>query len=272
MLLQEPPESPYDLHFSLFGFPIRIAWTFWLGAVVFGYSLVDFFDRVHFDGSPGRLPLLLLWAVCVLVSVTIHELGHAFAFRQFGIESSIVLYHFGGLAIPGSHRASGGFGNDFATSLGAPRLSYGADLWIALAGPLAQLGSAAILIGALMWRGFDVWAFRLMPDVISDLFAGLDGDPIENVNLLALVTFYIFPSVLWALFNLVPVFPLDGGRVMRSVALMLGSRDDTWLWISLISAIGMAYLGFTNEQLFVGILFVSLAMGNYQMMRGSSGY
>ncbi len=108
MLLQEPPETPYDLRFQLLGFPVRVSWTFWLGAVVFGYEFarqIDFIAMAAGLNSPGAGPLLLLWILCLLVSILIHELGHALAFRQFGIQSSIVLYHFGGLAIPiGSFR------------------------------------------------------------------------------------------------------------------------------------------------------------------------
>ncbi|MEM6363195.1 MAG: site-2 protease family protein [Planctomycetota bacterium] len=266
MLLQEPNPSPYDLEFALFGFPIRISWTFWLGAVVFGYSLADGLDRLGGDASPGRLPLLLLWAIALLVSILIHELGHALAFRQNGIESSIVLYHFGGLAIPRSH------GSTFGSSFSSPRLSNASDLWIALAGPLLQLGSALVLVALVKSMGYRILAFELMPGPLSRLSGVEDGKAFDSFGLLAMVTFYVWPSVLWALLNLVPVFPLDGGRVMRSLVLIFGGAQETWLWISLISAAVMAYLGMTGGQFFMGILFLSLAMGNYQMLQGPSRF
>ncbi len=100
MFLQQPAESPYDLRFQLFGFPVRIAWGFWVASIIFGFELVRGIEAYFGPDSPGRLPLLILWAFCLLVSILVHELGHALAFRQNGIESSIVLYHFGGLAIP----------------------------------------------------------------------------------------------------------------------------------------------------------------------------
>jgi Zn-dependent protease len=263
MLLQEPAESPYDLRFELFGFPIRIAWTFWIGAVLFGYNLALSFDEMGGAASPGLFPLLFLWSVCLLVSITIHELGHAFAFRYYGIESSIVLYHFGALAIPNS----GSSDFSFASSLTPRRLDEKGELIIALAGPVAQMISALVLVAVVVRSGFEVVAFRAMPWPISNLSQFTMGEQIESVGLMACVFFYVLPSVLWALLNLVPVFPLDGGRVMRSLVLLSGDRSDTWVWISLISAGGVALYSLTHGQPFLGLMFLSLAAGNYQMLQ-----
>ena len=124
MLLQEPPHSPYDLRFQLMGFPVRISWSFWIMAVIFGYSLVQLMDMRWGMASPGMMPMLILWTLCLLVSILIHEMGHALAFRQYGMNASIVLYHFGGLAIP--------------TSTFTPGRSFGSlkpeqDIWISFA-------------------------------------------------------------------------------------------------------------------------------------------
>jgi len=278
MLLQEPQPSPYDLQFRLFDFPIRIAWTFWLGAAVLGFNLVQVLDFQFADASPGRLPLLLLWALALLISILIHELGHAFAFRRYGTESSIVLYHFGGLAIPSgrsrNHAMAGtGHGGDqFVSSLSAPRLTYGQELWIALAGPLVQLVSAIALVAVVKIAGYRVAAFDYMPWPLQEVPGVTGGRPLNSLGLLALVTFYVWPSVVWSILNLIPVFPLDGGRVMRSLVLIFGGRHETWLWTSLIVAGLVALVGLQSRQLFLGILFLSLAMGNYQMLQGSQRF
>ena len=247
MLLEQPEPSPYDLHFELLGFPVRIAWTFWLGAAFFGWGLAQGV-LVIFDGDESLLlPLVLLWAMCLLVSIVIHELGHALAFRAYGVESSIVLYHFGGLAIPGGmQRSDQGFGQ----SLAPPRFSEWQDLIIAAAGPALQIASAALLLAAVSLAGYAPRAFVFMPAPLAELDQLFPGRPIDIFGLQALVIFYIFPSVLWALLNLVPVFPLDGGRVMRSVVLMAGGRQETWLWISLVSAAVIGFYGFTGGQIF----------------------
>lgn len=265
MLLSEPPESQYDLRFELAGFPIRIAWTFWLGAVVFGYALVDGIDRLLGMESPGRFPLLLLWGVCLLVSILIHELGHAVAFRYYGIESSIVLYHFGGLAVP---RSSFSPTRAFAPA----RLGATQDLMIAAAGPLAQILSAMVLVGLFKAFGYRVVAFAFMPAGLHRLPGVLEGNPIDNAALFALVTFYTFPSVLWALLNLIPVWPLDGGRIMRSIVTLAGGRTEQSLWISIIAAGLMALYGFRSGSLFLGILFLSLAISNFQMLQMHGGW
>ena len=97
MFLQEPAQSQYDLRFTLMRIPIRVSWTFWIATFVFGYSLTQLMDRLLGITALACCPCYLSGRP-LLVSITIHELGHAF--RRYGIDSSIVLYHFGGMAIP----------------------------------------------------------------------------------------------------------------------------------------------------------------------------
>lgn len=266
MLLQEPANSPYDLQFQLLGFPIRVSWSFWLGSFVFGFYVCQGMEAQLGDAGPGLLALYALWMACVLVSITIHELGHALAFRQYGIQSSIVLYHFGGLAIPQS-------------SIGGAR-SYGQlgpreELWIALAGPLAQLVSAVIVIGGLMIAGYHVPEFAWWPlSLLAEPLGISGGKPLylDSAGLFVIATFYMLPSVLWAILNLVPVWPLDGGRISRSLVLLGGGNTSQALLISLIVGGAMAVYGFTNGQMFLGILFLSLAITNYQMLQQSGSW
>ncbi|MBB3204593.1 Zn-dependent protease [Rhodopirellula rubra] len=265
MFLQAPDESPYDLNFSLFGFPVRIAWTFWLGAIVIGYDFAQNIDATTGNSSPGIFPLLFLWTACLFLSILIHELGHAFAFRFYGRESTIVLYHFGGLAIPSSMRSDGRGFTDISSSRQETHVS---DLVIALAGPLAQIASAFAVAGLVTAMRYEVTAFAQMPWPLDGLRPWFQGKPVASVGLKALILFYVFPSVLWALLNLLPVFPLDGGRVMRSLVLMSGDRGDTWLWISMASAGVVAFYALTQgHQPIMGLLFLSLGFGNYQMMQ-----
>ena len=187
MFLQEPAQSPYDLRFNLFGIPIRVSWTFWIAAFVFGYGLARSMDRLLGVNSLGLLPMLLVWSACLLVSIIIHELGHSLAFRRYGIESSIVLYHFGGLAIPGRSRTTDhSFGG----------LSPEQNIWISLAGPLAQLGSGVLIVVAVKLAGYRLFVVEIMPQVFKLIPSLVEGNAIDSPGLLILITFYIYPSIL----------------------------------------------------------------------------
>ena len=261
MFLQEPAQSPYDLRFNLLGIPIRVSWTFWIAAFVFGYSLSQLMDRLLGPNSLGLLPMLLVWSACLLVSIVIHELGHSLAFRRYGIESSIVLYHFGGMAIPGrSRRTDHSFGG----------LTPNQNIWISLAGPLAQLGSGILVIVAVKLAGYQLFVFEIMPQVFKRIPSLVEGNAIDSPGLLVLVTFYIYPSILWALLNLLPVMPLDGGQVMRSVVQLSGGNMIQALWVSVIVAGAVGFYGFTNGQTYLAILFLMLGWTNFQAIQQSN--
>lgn len=253
MLLAEPPETAYDLRFTIFGFPVRIAWTFWLGAVVLGYGLCRSFANQNL----GLGVLLLAWAMCLLVSILIHELGHALAFRRYGIQSSIVLYHFGGLAIPTG---------TFMPGRSIARMGEREQLVVAFAGPAFQLISALIVICAVKSGGYEVTAFRFMPELMQNLPWVLEGEMMNSRGLLAIVTFYVFPSVLWALLNLVPVWPLDGGRIARSLIVMNGGTVAQSLWVSVICSGALAYYAFANGQPMMAMFFAMFGYSSYQML------
>ncbi|WP_153556041.1 site-2 protease family protein [Roseimaritima sediminicola] len=264
MLLQEPARSPYDLEFRLGDFPVRIAWTFWLMAAVFGYGLAVGIDQIFLQEyrqwTPGVWLILLVWAVCILVSILVHELGHALAFRRYGIHSGIVLYHFGGLAIP---LAGNGFGRSPA------RLSSKENLVIAAAGPVAQLLLAAAVIVLTRAAGYQV---RLLPGWLYWIPGAGGGEPILNVGTFALVNCLVWPSVMWAVLNLVPVWPLDGGRIARELISLGGGTLRQALMLSLVAAGLMAVWGFSSGNVFLAILFASLAFGNWEMLQSMGGW
>ncbi|MGB7344509.1 MAG: site-2 protease family protein [Pirellulaceae bacterium] len=264
-MLQEPAESPYDVRFFLFGFPVRISWSFWLGALVIGHPLVRLVDDLLIQNtgdSPGMGPLIVLWTFALFLSILIHELGHALAFRQQGIQSSIVLYHFGGLAVPIASLIPG-------RSIG--RLTAKQDLWVTFAGPLLQVLAAALAIGAIKLAGNQVTAFGFMPAGLHKLPGMLEGEPIESGALYGLAFFFVYPSIVWALLNLLPVLPLDGGRIMRSIILLTGGDESQSLWISVVTAGLLAAYALTHEQTFMGIFFAMFAVQSFQMLQQKGG-
>jgi Zn-dependent protease len=259
VLLGAPPRSQADLSFRLFGFPIRVTPWFWLAALLLGWS-----------GSPGGDPhRLVTWIVAVFASILIHELGHAFAFRHFGLRAHVVLYHFGGLAIPES-----AYGGSWST-----RTRHGFEpILIAVAGPAAQLITAAVFVVALMAAGkapplagfVGEWLFEWA------LRWNLEFD-LGSKGLTTFLLYFLYVSVYWALLNLLPIYPLDGGQVAREL-FFLWDRTDALrhsLVLSVVAGGCTAAWGFWTGDTYLGILFGMLAYSSYTMLQaysGSGGY
>jgi Zn-dependent protease len=179
--------------------------------VTLDWSLLIIFLLLTLTLSAGILPVwhpdwggltVLLTAVAAavlfLASVLVHELSHAVVGRRLGISvGQITLFVFGGMA----HMKN------------EPR-TWRAELGMAIAGPLTSL----------------VLGF------VSLYLAGLVGGPMEfdpehpmeavsALNPLATILFWLGPiNIMLGLFNMVPGFPLDGGRVLR--ALLWGLSGD----------------------------------------------
>ncbi|MFO1500897.1 MAG: hypothetical protein U1G07_21335 [Verrucomicrobiota bacterium] len=84
------------LRFSLFGIPVGIEWWFWLTTALLG--------RAAQADSPEDWARVLVWTLVVLVSIVVHELGHAAAGRKYGASPIIRLHGFGGVTfLPGAH-------------------------------------------------------------------------------------------------------------------------------------------------------------------------
>ena len=178
-----------------------------------------------------------------------------------------MLYHFGGLAIPTSSFSPNAYGRSFGGDLGPKQ-----DIWISFAGPLAQILSAVVLIVAMKAAGYRLLVFAMMPGPWERIPGMLEGAPIDSPGLFALVTCYVFPSVLWAIINLVPVWPLDGGHIMRSIVQLRGGNMNQALWVSVIAGGLMAAYGFANEATYMGLLFLVLAVSNFQALQQTGGW
>jgi Zn-dependent protease len=136
-------------------------------------------------------------AVLFFASVLIHEMAHALVGRRFGIEvPSITLFVFGGMA-----------------QMREEPHAWRPELWMALAGPITSLllGGAFILLGGLLSGP--------LPDTTdAEAF-------VSSLSPLATLFFWLGPiNVILGIFNLVPGFPLDGGRVLR--AALWGATGD----------------------------------------------
>lgn len=258
--LAEPPPTRFDLRFRLWDIPVRVHPFFWLAALIlFGGAM----------NLPNAPLLLAIWVAVFFFSILIHELGHAVVMKHYGDRPSIVLYAFGGLAIPGGS----GFG-DFYDAGWRPRarLNPIRKIQISFAGPLAGflLAFAAILIARTM--GVKVW-FELdgyFPDI------RIDGSLLErSLGLWFLLHQLVWINVFWGLINLLPVYPLDGGQISRELFTLSGVYDGARksLYLSMFVAIGAALFGWQMlGSLWMAILFASLAFSSWQTIQQMSRF
>jgi Zn-dependent protease len=254
VLLGEPPRTEFDLNFSLFGFPIRITPFFWLASLLLGWNPTS-----HEGKTDPKL--LIAWCVAVLVSILIHELGHSFAFRYFGTMSHVVLYHFGGVAVPDSYSSS--FSN-----LGRSKNPH-AQIMISLAGPVAQMAAAMFLIGIIAASSHNVPLYGF----VGDLLPRPAVPDLQPDTLFYFTQFFLYISVYWALINLLPVYPLDGGQIARELFLLYGRGDGIRhsLMLSVFTGGVVALLAFGNQDFYLGILFGMLAYSSYQVLQAYGG-
>lgn len=238
VLLLEPTPTRYDVHFTFFGVPVRVHPWFWLITLLLG-------------ASPGAPPkFVLIWMVAVFVSILIHEFGHALAIRYYGWRSRIILYSCGGLAA---------YEPTYRNRL--------AQIIISFAGPLAGFLLAAAVVVAIRVSGNEVTFHR-------NFFNPVDFEPFTSLNLNVLIEDMLFLNIFWGLINLLPIFPLDGGKIAQEAMVHFNPRDGLRqsLIISMGTAIILAVLLFARSRnLFPLLLFGSLAANNYQMLQAYRG-
>ncbi len=177
--------------FDLFGFRIGVDATWFLVLFLMIFVLSGPF-RQTLHSSDGVAYLTTVVSVLLLfASLIVHELGHAVGARRQGIEvRQIDLYLFGGL-----------------TQMSRDAATPGEDFKIAIAGPVATF------LVILLFLAVDVAivGFHRLTHAIV-----LDAD-IHITPVLLSLSWLVPMNVLLLAFNLVPAFPLDGGRVARSV-------------------------------------------------------
>jgi Zn-dependent protease len=183
--------------FTLFhvrGIKISVDWSWFLVLFFVILYMTNFYERLLGESSAASTPFLLalLSAVAFFGSIVLHELGHAIAAVRNGIGiSGIQLWIFGGMA-----------------RMDREADSPGTELKVALAGPLVTLAIVVVLtLGGIAAVGAE--EFRDAVFVQSD--SGASG-------LIALIGWLAFINALVLVFNLLPAFPMDGGRVARAIA------------------------------------------------------
>ena len=170
------------------------------------------------DSSSSLWALALI--ICLFACVVLHELGHSFMAMRFGAHvRSVTLLPIGGVASMQS----------------IPEKPY-QELLVSLAGPSVNVVIALVLMA--LRGGYHSWGEQhVFPMSVGELL-----DALMNANLVL------------AVFNLIPAFPMDGGRVLRSVlALFLPYARATTVAATLgqILAIGFVLVGLAKNPFLV---------------------
>lgn len=244
-LFQPPQPTRYDLRFSIAGIPVSVHPLFWLLTLLLG--------------STGDLLMIPIWLLVIFVSILIHELGHALAFRRYGQRSRIVLHFAGGLTIPEPVYWGSGYAN--------VGLSPNQHIFITLAGPGAGFLFATLIIILVNVIGGSVITTRLFGLIPLPLNALL---PFGGQVLTVMISMFLWVNIFWGLINLVPVYPLDGGSVTRNIMVQVNPINGVrWsLWISVIvgGLIALAGLIFMRS-IFMALLFGMLAFQSFQALQ-----
>jgi stage IV sporulation protein FB len=244
MLLVDPPPSQGDLHFRLFGIPVRVHPWFWIISLMMGLG----------GGGGSADPVnTLVWVAVVFVSILVHELGHALTQRYYGGRPRITLYGLGGLAICDDCDRS------------PP-----SQILISLAGPVAGFLLAALIVAVLAatgrFRGFELELMPIDWEPYDLDYWRTNGKPsLRDTAILDLLWVNIF----WGLVNLLPIYPLDGGRVARELFTLSQPRRGIVqsLWLSIVTAGAFAAFGLLRGSVLTAIMFGYLAYANYQTLQ-----
>src|SRR5690606_33464766 len=168
------------LLFEILGFKVQVNLTWVFVALLIALSLaVGFFPQVY-EGLP---PSVYWWmAVAAVIglffSIVLHELAHSVVARRFGMQMrGITLFFFGGMA-------------EMEQEPPSPK----AEFYMAVAGPIVS-----VVLAALFYS-------------LGAAAAGLGASD----ALVGVLTYLGLLNVVLSIFNMVPAFPLDGGRALRA--------------------------------------------------------
>jgi Zn-dependent protease len=208
------------------GIPIYLDMFFVLVLLVFTYPYFT-------SGSTQAMSAGFVIVIGLLLSILLHELGHAFAGRLFGASvSHIELTGLGGIA-------------QFERSL--PRSVFARTV-IYLAGPAVNLA---------LWQGLDFLTSEAL----------MSGKSLLALPFAVLASANFFLMV----FNLLPAYPLDGGHTLDAwLGAILGSSWATRIvgTLGLLVAAGVAYLAFPSA-FFLMLVALFLAMANWEALQNA---
>ncbi len=198
------------------GIPVKLHWTFWLIFLIVAYA-----GWMEGMDVPD-IAVFMLLTVCLFFCVLLHEYGHALTAARYGIGTQdIILSPIGGIA----------------------RMRKMPDdpvqeIVVALAGPAVNV-LICITLGLLIWL------------IGWDFFPVMETPSFRGIEIFTVSIFWM--NAILFVFNLIPAFPMDGGRVLRAV---LALR-----WSKLRATQIAAYAGQV-----IAAVFILIGLWNYQFV------
>jgi Zn-dependent protease len=189
----------------------------------------------------GSFQQALVLSGCILVSIVAHELGHALVAKGFKLSPQIMVHGMGG-----------------HTHMGQRAPSAGADALIIAAGPFAGLVFGAVCAAVLF---FLLPADQRSLGMVWELArAGMYLHDIP-VAVQALATL-VFMNVVWSAINVLPVYPMDGGLLLRLGMLKLLKKPLPAERVTYaIGLLGVAALAFVAYRLHINSMFNWIILG-----------
>lgn len=205
---------------TIAGIGVFVHWTF---SILIAFIIFKNYQAGH---STQQILWSLAFIGSIFLTVFLHELGHALAAKKYNIKTKdITLLPIGGLArlesIPEKPKE---------------------ELVVAIAGPAVNIGLAVLTV-----------FFITLPDAEN-----LTRQLTTSVNSSNFVLTFFVVNIWLALFNLIPAFPMDGGRILRAILSMYMKRNTATniaAGIGQVLAIGFAILGFYSNRFLIFIGF-----------------
>ena len=220
------------------GIDVKVHWTFFL--------LLAFFAFIGYQGRGGLVGALVTIAFIVMlfISVLLHEFGHSLVAQRLGIKiRDITLLPIGGVS-----------------NMRTPPENPSEEVKITLAGPLVNVVLAPIFIGVGFALGAD-------PANLANPFVGGFSSVGQFFVYLGMI------NVVLAIFNLLPAFPMDGGRVLRGLlATRVGRVRATEIAsvIGQVFAVAFFFFGLLSGNIILALIAVFIffgAQGEAQLVR-----
>lgn len=235
-----PEHTAYDLHFRLLNIPVRIHPLFWLVSAMIG--------------GRGDLTSALVFVGCVFVSILVHEFGHGLSSRWLGSEpEGIVLYSMGGLCY--SH---------------LDRRTPWKKIVMIFCGPGAGflLFLLVVAILNLLYGIHPADALAVIGIGQGDIMEVRQRLP-ESRLIRLIVPQMLWINLLWGLFNLLPLWPLDGGQITSTFLGKVNPRDgERWGHIiALLTAAAIVMWAISREDYYIAVFVGFIGFMNYQILQ-----